>query len=665
MKRHAAIVVQAAQNSVYFKNACGMGKKMSETIELFVPGRLCLFGEHSDWAGLHRNINSAIIPGEAIVTGIEEGIYATVEAADKFIIESDLGEETFVCDMDTQLLRETACEGGYFSYVAGVASYINEHYSVGGLRIHITKRTLPIKSGLSSSAAICVLTARGFNQIYGLKLNTIGEMNIAFIGEQRTPSRCGRLDQACAFGVKPVHMTFDSSEVSVSPIKLGGTFYWVIADLKAGKDTVRILSDLNKCYPFAENDKERNVQEALGVDNREYIRQGVELLEAGDAKGLGLLMRQVQANFDRKVAPACPSQLNSPVLHSVLTDAKLDKWIYGAKGVGSQGDGTVQLLAKDAESQRAVIEYLNNERHMEAFPLTLKPKQSVRKAVIPVAGFGTRLYPATKAIKKDFLPVLDKDGLFKPVIMVLLEQLVQSGIEEVCLIIGREEKALYESFFSPMSKENYDKLPEDKQRYEDNLVKIGKMLHYVYQDERRGFGHAVYQSRDFAVSEPVLLLLGDMIYESFIGETCSSQLISCYESHGLPVISMHEVPSEQVVHYGIMHGVWESPKEEQMRLDCICEKPAIDYAQENLAVKCKSGSKYFAVFGQYILTEDVYKVLEKNIRENKESAGEIQLTDALEEVRATSGMMGCRIKGKSYDVGLPQMYIKTVQEYGR
>ena len=87
MKRHAAIVVQAAQNSVYFKNACGMGKKMSETIELFVPGRLCLFGEHSDWAGLHRNINSAIIPGEAIVTGIEEGIYATVEAADKFIID--------------------------------------------------------------------------------------------------------------------------------------------------------------------------------------------------------------------------------------------------------------------------------------------------------------------------------------------------------------------------------------------------------------------------------------------------------------------------------------------------------------------------------------------------------------------------------------------------
>ena len=638
---------------------------MSEKIELFVPGRLCLFGEHSDWAGLHRNINSAIIPGEAIVTGIEEGIYATVEAADRFIIESDLGEETFACDMDTQVLRRTACEGGYFSYVAGVASYINEHYSVGGLRIHITRRTLPMKSGLSSSAAICVLTARGFNRIYKLKLNTLGEMNIAFIGEQRTPSRCGRLDQACAFGVKPVHMTFDSNEVDVEPITLGGTFYWVIADLKAGKDTIKILSDLNKCYPFAENDRERAVHEALGADNREYIERAAELLTEGNAEGLGALMREVQENFDKKVAPASPKELASPVLHSVLNDENLDKWIYGAKGVGSQGDGTVQLLAKDAACQSEVINYLNNVRGMEAFPLTLKPKQTVRKAVIPVAGFGTRLYPATKAVKKDFLPVLDKDGLFKPVIMVLLEQLVQSGIEEVCLIIGREERHLYEEFFAPMSKENYDKLPEDKQRYEDKLVKIGKMISYVYQDERRGFGHAVYQSRDFADGEPVLLLLGDMIYESLIGETCSSQLIRCYEAHGLPVISMHEVPAQQVVHYGIMHGVWESAKEDEMRLDCIYEKPTVDYAQENLAVRCKDGSRYFAVFGQYILTEDVYKVLEKNIRENRLNRGEIQLTDALEEVRAASGMMGCRIKGKSYDVGLPQMYIETVREFGR
>lgn len=637
---------------------------MSEMINLFVPGRLCLFGEHSDWAGLHRNINSAIIPGEAIVTGIEEGIYATVSEADKFIIESDLEDEVFECEMDVEKLRQTACEGGYFSYVAGVASYILEQYSVGGLRIHITKRTLPMKSGLSSSAAICVLTARGFNQLYNLKLNTMGEMNIAFIGEQRTPSRCGRLDQACAFGVKPVHMTFDSSEVSVKQIKLGAPFYWVIADLKAGKDTVRILSDLNKCYPFAENDKERAVHEALGEDNKAFMARAKELLERGDAEGLGKLMVEVQANFDKKVAPACPSQLKSPVLHSVLEDPEIKRLAYGAKGVGSQGDGTVQVLAKDAESQKQIIDYLNNVRKMEAFPLTLKPQQQVRKAVIPVAGFGTRLYPATKAIKKDFLPVLDKDGLFKPVLMVLLEQLMQSGIEEVCLIIGREEKYLYDNFFAPMSKENYDKLPEDKKAYEDRLVAIGKKITYAFQDERRGFGHAVYQSREFTKGEPVLLLLGDMIYESYVGKTCSAQLIENYEKYGLPVVSMHEVPLEEVVHYGIMKGLYEDNEKQCMKLECFVEKPTIEYAIENLAVKDKAGNEsYYAVFGQYILTDAVYKVLEKNIRENKTSRGEIQLTDALEEVRSTVGMMGCRVKGKSFDVGLPQMYIDTLQQY--
>lgn len=639
---------------------------MKEKIELFVPGRLCLFGEHSDWAGRHRVINASIMPGQAIVTGIEEGIYATAEAADKFIIESDLGEETFECVMDTEILRKTASEGGYFSYVAGVASYISECYSVGGLKIHITKRTLPVKSGLSSSAAICVLAARAFNLIYNLRLNILGEMKIAFIGEQRTPSRCGRLDQACAYGTKPVHMVFDGDDISVKPLKVAKQLYWVIADLNGEKNTVKILSDLNKCYPFAQTDKEVAVQEALGVDNTKYVEKAMEYIENGDIEALGRLMVEAQANFDKKVAPVCPEELTSPILHSVLNDENIKKWIYGCKGVGSQGDGTVQFLAKDKESRSQLLAYLNDVLGMNAFKLTLKPQQSVKKAVIPVAGFGTRLYPATKAVKKDFLPVLDKDGLFKPVIMILLEQLAQSGIEEVCLIIGEEEQEMYDSFFAPMSRENYEKLPDDKKKYEDFITQMGKKVTYVYQKERKGFGHAVYQSCQFANNEPVLLLLGDMIYDSTIGKTCSQQLIDAYEKYELPVISMHEVPLEDVVHYGIMHGQWEDEKERHMMLDNISEKPTVDYALENLKVKTKNiDNKYYAVFGQYILTKEVYDVLEKNIRENNLSRGEIQLTDALEEVRSTIGMMGCRIRGKSYDVGLPEMYIETISNYGK
>ena len=170
-----------------------------------MPGRLCLIGEHSDWAGFYKTINSAIVPGMAIVTGIEQGIYARAVRDELFSIDYEIPQfkdSSFSCPMDSEKLKEIAREGGFFSYCAGVASYINEYYNVGGVHITITKMDLPIKSGLSSSAAICVLVSRAFNQLYNLNCNTMGEMFMAYYGEQRTPSRCGRLDQACAYGVR-------------------------------------------------------------------------------------------------------------------------------------------------------------------------------------------------------------------------------------------------------------------------------------------------------------------------------------------------------------------------------------------------------------------------------------------------------------------------------
>ena len=169
-------------------------------IKLFVPGRLCLFGEHTDWAGHYRTMNADIAPGAAIVTGIEQGIYAEVEKSSLFEVQSTAPEiegqwQDFACRMDEQELKRIAKAGSFFCYCAGVASYMLEWYKVGGVRIKITSMTLPMKSGLSSSAAICVLVARAFNLLYNLNLNTLGEMNIAYVGELRTASRCGRLDQ--------------------------------------------------------------------------------------------------------------------------------------------------------------------------------------------------------------------------------------------------------------------------------------------------------------------------------------------------------------------------------------------------------------------------------------------------------------------------------------
>ncbi len=115
-------------------------------IRLFVPGRLCLFGEHSDWAGMYRSVSSGIEKGHAIVSGAEQGIWATAEKSDRFIMTTAADfpeEESWECEMDTAKLQGSAQRGGYFSYVAGVASYINDNYSVGGVKIAIEKSQLP------------------------------------------------------------------------------------------------------------------------------------------------------------------------------------------------------------------------------------------------------------------------------------------------------------------------------------------------------------------------------------------------------------------------------------------------------------------------------------------------------------------------------------------
>ena len=346
-------------------------------LKLFVPGRLCLFGEHTDWAGKYRSMNADIVPGASIVTGIEQGIYAEVEKSTIFEMYSEAPEivdiwKDFSCQMEEMELKDIARSGSFFSYCAGVASYMLEWYRVSGVKITLKSMTLPMKSGLSSSAAICVLVARAFNQLYHLNLNTLGEMNIAYLGELRTSSRCGRLDQACAFGMRPSLMTFDGEEVEVKTMKLGGTFYWVFADLCAEKDTIKILRDLNKGYPFASNETEKREQRALGEQNQEIIKRAVEYLEKGNASALGKLMVEAQQLFDFNVAPMCLEELTSPKLHETLSDAEIGRLTYGGKGVGSQGDGSVQFLAKDQECQSKLINYLQ-AKGMKAYALTLQP----------------------------------------------------------------------------------------------------------------------------------------------------------------------------------------------------------------------------------------------------------------------------------------------------
>jgi len=639
-------------------------------IHLFVPGRLCLFGEHSDWAGMYRTVNSDIEKGQAIVSGVEQGIYATAEKADRFIITTspDFPEkESWECEMDSSKLLEVAQQGGYFSYVAGVASYINDNYRVGGVKITIEKRDLPIKSGLSSSAAICVLVARAFNQLYLLRMNIKGEMQAAFRGEQRTPSRCGRLDQACAYGVKPVQMEFDGVEIDSKPIRVGSTFHWVIANLMASKDTIKILADLGKAYPFANTEAEKKVQEALGRDNTEIVSKAKELLIKGDAEGLGRLMKEAQALFDEKVAPMC-SELEAPVLHSVLKDPYISELTWGGKGVGSQGDGTVQFLAKDEKSAKKLQEYLKNEKGMPSFLLTLKPGQTVRKAIIPLAGFGTRVFPATKCMPKCMMPVLDRDGVLKPALLIMLEQLMEAGIEDICLIIGEDEQPDFDRFFEPLPEEQQEKLPDSKRKYEDLISNLRHHITYVYQRERLGFGHAVWLAKRFTDGEPALLLLGDFLYRSNTAVNCCKQVIDAYKECGGALVSITEIPLSRVVHYGIVHGCWNNKEETILKADRMVEKPTDDYAEEYLGIDNARGErKYYATFGQYVLTPEVFDELERQIKVvGKPSEGkEFGLTSALDTIRENNGLFGFVPDGESFDIGLPDAYRETMWRYSQ
>lgn len=352
----------------------------ADTVRLFVPGRLCLLGEHSDWAGAYRTANPSLTPGHCLVTGTDQGLAAEAEeTGDVFEISTVLpggttrGPERIPATVD--LLDAAARDGRFFSYAAGVAAEVLRRHTVGGLSVRVTAADLPIAKGLSSSAAVCVLVARAFNWVYALGLSVREEMELAWAGERRAGSACGLMDQVCAFGRTTVLLTFDGDDLRIESVTPGGAIHLLVVDLGGSKDTRRILRDLNACFPAAAGALAARVREALGPLNAALVARGREAVVAGAACALGEIMREAQDAFDRLVAPACPA-LAAPRLHEVLAHRAVHELGWGAKGVGSQGDGAAQIVCRGPAERAALAERLARDLDVGSLPLTVRPEGS-------------------------------------------------------------------------------------------------------------------------------------------------------------------------------------------------------------------------------------------------------------------------------------------------
>ena len=603
-------------------------------INLFVPGRLCIFGEHSDWAASY-NLNN----GYAIATTIEEGIYATCTPANKFIFINENKELT--CDMSINKLTEAMNDNEYYTYVFSSAIEVLKKYKVSGIKISITKQTLPIKKGLSSSAAICILTIRAFNQMYDLGMSLKEEMDLAYTSERNAKSKCGRLDQIVALGNETILMEFSANDFKYDKLKIGKDIHIVFADLNGNKNTKKILNDLNNAYQNNNNPLSKGIINYLGKINKKINYEVKEALEKGNIKKIGQLMTESQRMFDKYMLPACKEELCAPKLHEVLSSIKVKEYTYGGKGVGSQGDGSVQFIAKDKSSQEKLKKYLLKKFNMKSYSLTIKENVTIKKAIIPLAGNGTRMYPFTKNIPKAFIPIY-KDGMLKPVFLIILEEIIESGIDKIALVINPGQKKIFKDFFT-----------KDSNKY---LKNIYQKITFIIQKQQLGLSHAICSCNEFVNNEPVLLVLGDQFFKSNSKINCTKQILLEYQKYQKTIISVCKVSLDDVEKYGIFYGNIFI-KNNEFIINKIVEKPEKNYALNNLYI-----NGYYAAFGEYIILPKLFNKMYE-LTNNSISSGEYPFTEIIDEYIKENESIALIPSGKMYDVGNPKSYLKAMNAF--
>jgi len=294
-----------------------------------------------------------------------------------------------------------------------------------------------------------------------------------------------------------------------------------------------------------------------------------------------------------------------------------------------------------------------------------------RKAVITAAGRGTRQYPASTAVQKAMLPLVDRDGLTKPVIQIIGEEAIDSGIEEICIITQPGEESQYRDYFKRLDDDmvkafrgkNWAILESEK------LGAFGERLHFAEQSSPEGFGHAVYQAKKFVGDEPFLLMLGDHIYISDTKDRCALQLIKVYEEFDLDTITGVQPTIERLLHlFGVVRGTPVNsvrgtavdPARGIYKADLFSEKPSVETARAKLATPGLPAGNYLAHFGMHVFSPRIFDSLEYLIKNNLREKNEFQLTAAQEHLRQQTDKYWCLVtQGQRYDTGIPYGLMET------
>ncbi len=291
---------------------------------------------------------------------------------------------------------------------------------------------------------------------------------------------------------------------------------------------------------------------------------------------------------------------------------------------------------------------------------------NIRKALIPVAGHATRLYPITRVVKKGMLPVVDDDGVIKPLIQFNIEEAIRSGIDDICIIVPEGSEGIFREYFSSPDdtlRKTIDAKPELAELFDD-IAAMGEKITYVVQHQQEGYGHAVFCARDWASGEPFIVFLGDHIFKSRNAKPCARQLMDVFEKHGVSVSAVNEVPESELPYFGTIAGEFLEGSTEVVRITEIVEKPDAEYARQHLRVPGIREGRYLCWFGMHTFTPGIFETLGYQIENDMRQRGEFQLTSAQELLRQQEGHYAYLMKGERHDIGLPIEYKKTVSRIG-